>query len=129
MHYELNFEAEPFTGHDEFLESFLDQEDFLRTRARATVMWYGPWPLNSPGNARSQFVGLPTLRWSGAYIVALPDPAQVAGYRPIHVGESKYLPGRLEDYLSPAKNPLARFALLPSSQRWVQSRAQRFLPG
>src|SRR5262245_36692614 len=103
MGYELNFAAEPFAGHDKFRDSFLDQEDFPRTRARATVTWYGPWPLNGPGNARSQLAGLPTLRWSGVYIVALPDPVQVAGYRPIRVGESKYLPGRLEDYLSPSK--------------------------
>ena len=26
MRYELNFEAEPFAGHDEFLESFLATE-------------------------------------------------------------------------------------------------------
>ena len=118
MRYELNFKAEPLAGHGEFLESFLEQEDFPRTRARATVTWYGPWPLDvsAPGNARSQLAGFPTLRWSGVYIVALLDPTQVTGYRPIRAGESKYLPGRLEDYLSPSKNPLARFPPLPPSQ-------------
>jgi hypothetical protein len=31
MHYELNFEAEPFVGHDEFLESLLHR---LRSSGR-----------------------------------------------------------------------------------------------
>ena len=61
MRYDLNFAAEPSVRHDEFLESFLAQEDFPRTWARATMTWYRPWPLNDPGNARSQFAGLPIL--------------------------------------------------------------------
>jgi hypothetical protein len=107
MRYELDFEAEPFARHDEFLESSLDQEDFPRTSASATVMWDGPWPLS---NASSQLERYPRRRWSGVYIVALVDATQRGGYRPIRVGESGYFPRRLKDYLSThiKTNPLLR---------------------